>query len=174
MERQEVVESILILNGSVNAKLKLMDILDGGRPQMTLPSILKSILLRSNLPVFSELSRVAVDLDFDLNMKELSRFLVDFLNFIDNDSVADIWNHIMVFKDVLTHVGAFDEILLDCLLICSGLSKKLASIKNKDHKYQKELGDIFVRLFNQVLNLKQFLVSDMSKNNTKTTRKGFS
>ena len=78
MERQEVVESILILNGSVNAKLKLMDILDGGRPQMTLPSILKSILLRSNLPVFSELSRVAVDLDFDLNMKELSRFLVDF------------------------------------------------------------------------------------------------
>ncbi|KAF6060521.1 hypothetical protein FOB64_006719 [Candida albicans] len=140
---------------------------------MTLPSILKSILLRSNLPVFSELSRVAVDLDFDLNMKELSRFLVDFLNFIDNDSVADIWNHIMVFfKDVLTHVGAFDEILSDCLLICSGLSKKLASIKNRDHKYQKELGDIFVRLFNQVLNLKQFLVSDMSKNNTKTTRKG--
>lgn len=173
MERQEVVESILILNGSVNAKLKLMDILDGGRPQMTLPSILKSILLRSNLPVFSELSRVAVDLDFDLNMKELSRFLVDFLNFIDNDSVADIWNHIMgFFKDVLAHVGAFDEILLDCLLICSGLSKKLASIKNRDHKYQKELGDIFVRLFNQVLNLKQFLVSDMSKNNTKTTRKG--
>ena len=44
--------------------------------------------------------------------------------------------------------------------------------QNRDHKYQKELGDIFVRLFNQVLNLKQFLVSDMSKNNTKTTRKG--
>lgn len=173
MERQEVVESILILNGSVNAKLKLIDILDGGRPQMTLPSILKSILSRSNLPVFSELSRVAVDLDFDLNMKELSRFLVDFLNFIDNDSVADVWNYIMVFfKDILAHVGAFNEILLDCLLICSGLSKKLASIKNRDHKYEKELGDIFVRLFNQVLSLKQFLLSDMSKTNPKTMDNG--
>ena len=173
MERQEVVESILILNGSVNAKLKLIDILDGGRPQMTLPSILKSILSRSNLPVFSELSRVAVDLDFDLNMKELSRFLVDFLNFIDNDSVADVWNYIMVFfKDILAHVGAFNEILLDCLLICSGLSKKLASIKNRDHKYEKELGDIFIRLFNQVLSLKQFLLSDMSKTNPKTMDNG--
>lgn len=76
LERQEVTETLVILKGTVNARLKLLNILDGGRPQMTLPSLFTSILSKCNAQSLPELPKTTMD--SEVEVLELSRFLIAF------------------------------------------------------------------------------------------------
>lgn len=160
LERQEVTETLVILKGTVNARLKLLNILDGGRPQMTLPSLFTSILSKCNAQSLPELPKTTMD--SEVEVLELSRFLIAFFEFMDNDSVTDVWNMTMGFlKDVVAHIVDFGDILLDCLRICDVLASKLATSKTRDTRYKKELADMFSRLLNLIINMKTVLVCDI-------------
>ncbi|RCK65074.1 Protein dopey [Candida viswanathii] len=168
LERQEVTETLIILKGTVNARLKLLNILDGGRPQMTLPSLFTSILSKCNAQLLPELPKTTIDAE--VQVKELSSFLVAFFEFMDTDSVTDVWNMTMGFlKDVVAHVSDFGDILLDCLRICDVLANKLATSKIRDTKYKKELADMFSRLLNLVINLKVVLNCDVTDTEKQTS-----
>ncbi|EMG48033.1 DOP1 Protein dopey [Candida maltosa Xu316] len=159
LEKQEVVETLVLSNGSTDSKLKLLNILDGGRPQVTLPSLVSGLLAKCNSQLSTEVPSTTIDVE--ISPKELSSFLVAFLDMVDNDSVMDIWSIIISFLgDVSNNFNDFNDVLSDCLVMCDILAKKLASSKNREAKYSKELVDVFSRLFNQVVNLKYFLKGD--------------
>lgn len=160
LERQEVTDNLVLLKGTVNARLKLLNILDGGRPQMTLPSLFASISSKCNVLLSPELPKTTMDSEVEVN--ELSGFLVAFFEFMDNDSVRDVWNITMgFFKDVVAHISDFGAILLDCLRICDVLASKLVSSKARETGHKKELADMFSRLLNLIINLKIVLNSDV-------------
>ncbi|EGW32135.1 uncharacterized protein SPAPADRAFT_152629 [Spathaspora passalidarum NRRL Y-27907] len=146
LERQEVIESLIDLNGASPGALKLLNILDGGRSQVTLPHLFNSIISRCYPQMLDQAQRSSMYTQIPTT--ELSSFLLSFFDAIDNDTVIDVWNlSINFFKNILLHPGSFKDVYPDSLRICKVLSMKLKSSKVRDQKNRKELADVFTRLF---------------------------
>lgn len=146
LERQEVVEAIIRFGNGSAETVKLLHVLDGGRPQVTLPHILNSIVSRCYSLSLEE-AQVS-SMTTNITSKELSKFLVKYIETIDNDSIMDIWNSVIQFsKDVLSHPVQFSETLPNILKVVKILSIKLNSSKlGEQRKNKKELSDLFLKL----------------------------
>lgn len=146
LERQEVIETLIKYDNASSATIKLLHVLDGGRPQVSLPHIWNSIISRCHASVLEE-SQVS-SLTTNISAKELSRFLVDYVETIDNDSISDIWNPtILFFREVISYSAHFSEVLSDFLKVIKTLSLKLNSSKfGEQKKNKKELADLFLKL----------------------------
>ncbi|RLV95166.1 Protein dopey [Spathaspora sp. JA1] len=147
LERQEIIESLIDLNNTFpGGALKLLNILDGGRSQITLPHLFNSIISRCYPQMLDQAQRSSMQTQ--IPVIELSGFLLSFFGSIDNDTIIDVWNlSINFFKNVLLHPGSFKDVYPDSLRICKVLSMKLKSSKIRDQKNRKELADVFSKLF---------------------------
>lgn len=160
LEKQEVIEKLIELDTRDGSTLiKLLNVLDGGRSQITLPHILNSILARS-YPLLVEDSKKSY-LDVAISDKELTRFLVEYFQSIDNDTISDVWQFtLQFFRGVLAHANSFKSLIPDLLRVISSLSVKLNHSKfNKDKRHRKELSDIFMKLLTSVVSAKRILFS---------------
>lgn len=148
LERQEVIETVIESSSSAHTKIKLLHVLDSGRPQITLPHIINSIVTRC-LPLILDDSKKS-SLNCQVTSKQLSEFLVPYLESVDSDSIEEVWPKLVqFFKDVLAHAQQFEALLPDFLLALAVLANKLNSRKASEKKASsRELGDLFQRMIN--------------------------
>lgn len=157
LERQEVIENLINIDRTFRSSTKLLNLLDGGRSQITLPHILDSILSRSYPSLVQESKKS--HLNVQVGEKDISKFLVCYFDLIDTDSVTEIWNTtIQFFKDVLAHFNHFKPLIPNFLRVICKLSLRLNSSKfGDDKKYKKELSDIFIKLLGLSVSGKRIL-----------------
>lgn len=148
IERQEVIESLISLNCQYYLKetTKLLHVLDGGRSQVTLPNIYNSILTRCYPSVLDEKQKSTMN--SEISVKTLGKFLLQYVESIDNDSISDIWTFtFQFFKEVIAHPSNFKVILPDLLKTLTNLMCKLSNTKfGEQGRSKKDLGDIFMKL----------------------------
>jgi len=164
LEMQNVIERLIELDASNTTNVKLLNILEGGRSQVTLPSIFNSIVLRCSPQIVDESKRPALKLE--VSDKELSAFLVAYFNSIDTDTIIDIWDiTIQFFRDALSYSTQFSAVLPDCVKLAKILSMKVNTSKLADQKKNKrDLSDIFVKLLSaMVSNSGANLTPDLSR-----------
>ncbi|KAG7662555.1 uncharacterized protein J8A68_003929 [[Candida] subhashii] len=160
LERQEVIEVLIQLDSETlelekhdNTKLgslKLLNILDGGRSQVSLPHLFDAIIFRnaSTLLDASQVNKLGL-MNIHLSNRELVNFLIDFIDAIDNDTIIDIWSLTMNFlRTLIGNPVHFQSVLPSSLRIAQRLSIK--SSKMKDSRNKKELGEVFLKLFNLI------------------------
>lgn len=154
LERQEVIETLIGYDNGSSATIKLLHVLDGGRSQVTLPHLYNSIVSRCYRFVLDESNRSS--LTTNISPKELSKFLVAYVETIDSDTISDIWGFtLQFFRDILAHPGHFNEVLSDILMVMKALSLKLNSTKfGEQKKNKKELSDLFVKMLTNSVNSK--------------------
>lgn len=169
LERQEVIENLIDIDKDFSSLIKILNVLDGGRSQITLPHILNSITTRCYPSLLPDAKKSY--LNVSVNEKEISRFLVKYLKSIDNDTITDIWGFtIQFFKDVLAHYTHFKSLIPNFLKVIKNLSLKLTNSKfGEERKHKKELSDMFTRLLTSFASGKRILFSTSESNNEQTS-----
>lgn len=158
LERQEIIENIITIDQSqdFSTSIKLLNVLDGGRSQITLPHIFNSIITRCYPSILDDNKKS--HLNVNISERELSRFLIFYFQSIDNDTIIDIWNFTMqFFKDVLSHFTHFKPLVPNFLKIITMIASKSNKPDNK--KSNKELSDLFVKLLTAAVSGKRILFS---------------
>lgn len=154
LERQEIIEMLIDIDVTpFKILIKLLNVLDGGRSQITLPHIINSILTRCYPSLLDESKKS--HLQVDINENTLAKFLIHYLESIDNDTVIDIWNCLMqFFKDVLNHFNHFKLLVPNFLKMIETVSLKLTNKYAKKNK--KEIADIFIKLLTSSVGKRMF------------------
>lgn len=159
LERQEIIENLIAIDESkvFSTSIKLLNVLDGGRSQITLPHIFNSIVTRCYPNILDDNKKS--HLNVNISERELSRFLIYYFQSIDNDTITDIWNFTMqFFKDVLSHFAHFKPLVSYFLKIITMISCKLSN-KPDNKKSNKELSDLFVKILTASVSGKRILFS---------------
>ncbi|KAG5417706.1 hypothetical protein I9W82_005342 [Candida metapsilosis] len=148
LERQEIVNTLVTSHIQLSSVLKLLNILDNGRSQVTLPYLFNYIRMKFNPQLFLDANKTYVESDVDTN--ELSSFIVAFYDFMDSDTILDIWTQTLEFLDSTTsQISQFEPIVPAVLKICNVMSVKTNSSRNRDiSKNKKLLSESFTKLFN--------------------------
>ncbi|KAH3679720.1 hypothetical protein WICMUC_000751 [Wickerhamomyces mucosus] len=131
--------------------LKLLHVLDGSRPQLTIPNIFKLIL--NNLKTSKSL--------------EISSFLIDYTLSLEDDSMEDIYNASINFlKDLSSDFNSSKSVLLNVLKFLSIFSEKLSHSKfGDDKKIKREIYDYFSKILPITLNSFKNLDSNLINTN---------
>lgn len=165
LERQEVIETLVDVDRGLHSSIKLLHVLDGGRSQVTLPHLLNSITSRCHPQSLGEKNKSS--LNVQISAREISHFLLIYVETIDNDTISDVWEQLLLFfKDVLAYPSTYRSLLPEYLIVVKVLSAKLGISKFGDQKrYKKELADIFTKLLGCALATKGG-VSESESSNT--------
>lgn len=151
LERQEVIETLIDIDLNSPEVIKILNVLDGGRSQITIPHILNSITTRTYPQLLDE--KCKSSLNVTISARSLSQFLLIYMESIDNDTVNDIWDVTQQFlRDVILHSQFFKPALPELLKTVKALSLKLGSSRFVDQrKIKKELSEVFIKLLNAAL-----------------------
>ncbi|KAK9464098.1 Dopey, N-terminal-domain-containing protein [Lipomyces oligophaga] len=146
-ETLESLETLIDIHRS-NTVFRLLHVLDGSRPKLTLPYIMNAIYSRVN-PVLLESSQRST-LTTDLTEPQLIEFLVDYVKSLENDAIEEIWFDCMTFvKDVAGNIGLYRHVLPSVLIFIAILGSKVDSTNfGEQRRLRKELADVFLRLLN--------------------------
>lgn len=188
LEKQEVIESLIYVGevatrsilevptgkgdltpkfvpGDITTNIKLLNILDGGRSQITLPHLFNSIRTRCFPQIMEELKKSS--LNIPISEREISSFLVVYFDSVDSDTITDVWNITIQFlKDILAHSVPFKAVLPDSLKLLKTLSFKLSPKLREYKKNKKEISDLFVKLLNVTVSGKQDNDDESLENST--------
>lgn len=156
LERQEIVNTLITSHIQLSSVLKVLNILDNGRSQVTLPYLFNYIKMKFNPQSFLDTNKTYVESSVDTN--ELSNFIVAFYDFMDSDTIFDTWNQTLEFLEIITsQISHFEAIVPGALQICKVMSIKTNNSRNRDYlKNKKLLSDSFTKLFNQYINHHSF------------------
>ncbi|KAK9369940.1 Dopey, N-terminal-domain-containing protein [Lipomyces kononenkoae] len=153
-ETMESLETLIDLH-RVTPVFKLLHVLDGSRPKLTLPYILNAIYSRTN-PVILE-SSARSSLTTDLSDYQLLEFLVDYVSSLENDAIEEIWMDCMAFiKDVQANVSYYRHVLPSVLVFISIIGSKVDLTNfGEQRRLRKELADMFLKLLNSAVTARQ-------------------
>ena len=169
---------------------KLIHVLDGSRPKMTVPYLFQAVINNRNSPSTASNMSMAISGDekqisssasstaTDLTDEELTTFLVQYVESLENDAIEEIWYECISFlKDVSTNaVYARPHLVPDMLKLIGVIAEKLEFVKfGEQRKIRKDLGDIFLKLLNFAFSTKPTLsstaspLSELASANSSTT-----
>ena len=120
--------------------LTLLHVLDGSRPRNTVPAIFNSIYSRTN-PAALDPNRKS-SMTSDLNEKQLSRFLVEYLRSLEDDAMDEIWADCITFlRDVLANPMPQRQVLPILLDFTAVLGTKISRTNfGEQKKMRRDLG----------------------------------
>ncbi|KAJ8104168.1 Dopey, N-terminal-domain-containing protein [Lipomyces tetrasporus] len=153
-ETLESLETLIDLH-RITPVFKLLHVLDGSRPKLTLPYILNAIYSRIN-PVILE-SSAKSSLTTDLADYQLLEFLVDYVHSLENDAIEEVWMDCMAFvKDAQANVGLYRHVLPSLLVFISTIGSKVDLTNfGEQRRLRKELADMFLKLLNSAVTARQ-------------------
>ncbi|KAK9479483.1 Dopey, N-terminal-domain-containing protein [Lipomyces japonicus] len=153
-ETLESLETLIAIDRAIPV-FKLLHVLDGSRPKLTLPYILNAIYSRIN-PAFLE-PATRSSLTTDLTDYQLIEFLVAYIKSLENDAIEEIWLDCTTFvKDVYANISLYRHILPYILVFISTLGRKVDPTNFGEQKrLRKELADIFLKLLNSAVTSRQ-------------------
>lgn len=147
LESIEVLKTLILVNNSdYPVVFKILNVLDGTRPQLTIPHIFK--LLNTIIKNTNKQQRPTA---FDTSI-----FLVDYTESLQNDSIEDVYDDSMNFlKEVGADLSSYKLILINVVKFISTLAQKLKRSKfGEQKKIRKEISDIFLKILPASLNFK--------------------
>ncbi|CCE61244.1 hypothetical protein TPHA_0A01610 [Tetrapisispora phaffii CBS 4417] len=161
LEPLEVLENILSTYSEYYT-LSIIQTLDGNKPNITLPHLFNSIILRenpSNVIKFSNTSSITKNntsrnnQKIDSSMKnrvtcnDLVLFLIEYLKTMENASMEEIYNNLVLFlKEISSNSPHYSDISINLLLFIAISEEKLEKTKFGEQKnIRKELSDIFIK-----------------------------
>lgn len=126
--------------------LNLLQVMHGCRPKNILPAILDALCCRvsaAGLQTGRQSSKTA-----NLTATEISVFLLDYLNSVEDDAMDEVWSDCVAFlRDVLANPLPYRQVLAPLLSLVHLLVQKLSNTNfGEQRKMRRELGDIFQRL----------------------------
>lgn len=129
---------------------KLLQVLDGTRPQLTIPFIFKLLNQTVRDP---KLMRPT--------MFETSEFLVKYTSSLQDDLMEDIFNDTMIFlKSLSDDLNSYKPVLLNIDRFIAVFSTKLSHSKfGSQKKIKKDVGDLFLKIYPTSLNFKNAEIS---------------
>lgn len=153
LERQRVIETIVASTKPVPSKIKILHVLDSGRPQVSVPPMVTSIKGLCYPQGLSEKEKVQVW--NGIKAIQMSSFLPFYFESIDYDIVEDLWDQISKFiKEVLAHVSYYLVIMFDLLDVMRKIAYKM-----KTRKFNhKELASLYSTCLNIILSRKQEII----------------
>lgn len=171
LERKEVIETI-VGTQEIDSGVKLLQILDGGLPQMTLPHILDSIVFKL-CPSILDNSKKLYSTS-NTTSKMLLKFLVRYTESMDNDSVPDLWAYYSsFFKDIVLHFSHFKDDIGHILVILKILLLKLNLVSYAEQrKHKKEFVDYYVKIIALIFATKTAVVSSDSTQAVEDVKQG--
>jgi hypothetical protein len=102
----------------------LLNVLNGSRPKHTIPAIFNAIYSRTN-PTALDAGRMS-SLTSELSDIELTGFLVEYLESIEDDAMDEVWTDCLAFlKDVLANPLIHSQILPDLIGFVRVLAEKV-------------------------------------------------
>ncbi|CDK24115.1 unnamed protein product [Kuraishia capsulata CBS 1993] len=125
---------------------KIIHVLDGGRPQNTLPHLFNSLITRVNPTAIDVGSRSS--LNNDLTERMISAFIVQYAESLGNDTIEDIWPQVTQFlKDVQSNSAIFKHLYPDLLRFVCILGLKLGQTRFGEQKrVRRELTEYFTKM----------------------------
>jgi hypothetical protein len=126
--------------------LSLLHVMHDSRPKNVIPAILDALCSRTNpttLPPSRQSSQTV-----DLTAVDVARFLLDYLESIEDDATDEIWADCVAFlRDVLSNPLPYRQVLALLLSVVHLLAQKVTNTNfGAQRKMRRELGDIFQRL----------------------------
>jgi hypothetical protein len=118
----------------------LLNVLNGSRPKHTIPAIFNAIYSRTN-PTALDVGRMS-SLTSELSDIELTGFLVEYLESIEDDAMDEVWTDCMAFlKDVLANPLLHSQILPDLIGFIRVLAEKVERTGfGGERKMRRDLG----------------------------------
>ncbi|ODV87484.1 hypothetical protein CANARDRAFT_194233 [[Candida] arabinofermentans NRRL YB-2248] len=160
MEPLEIIETLISCQKRQNtfnnkfSAFKIMHVLDGSRSQNTLPLLINSLVSRVNISSLDSNQRSS--LITSLSEKDVSSFLVDYVESLSNDAVEDIWPQLTQFlKDVQSNPAIYKSLFPDLLKFAAVIGTKVSQISFGDQKkVRKEMIDSFTKILSLSVNVK--------------------
>ncbi|KAH3676479.1 hypothetical protein OGATHE_001498, partial [Ogataea polymorpha] len=92
----------------------------------------------------------------ELNEKDITGFMVDYMESLSSDSIEDIWPPLTTFfKEVIANYSNYKSVLSDILKFSTVVGIKLSQVSfGEQKKVRKEMIEIFVKLLNLVTTVK--------------------
>lgn len=157
METMETLEMFIEIGKSSPYIFKVLHGLDGSKPKSTIPHLFNSVISRVN-PSNVEIKERST-LTSDLTEYDLMNFLVDYLKSLENDAVEDIWGESIGFlREIQNNISSYRQIMPDVFRFISVLATKVDTLSfGEQRRVRRDLSDIFLKLFNNVLSLRSIV-----------------
>ncbi|CAI6339107.1 unnamed protein product [Periconia digitata] len=152
-ETLECLETLIVLwaqspKGDIEATavMGLLNVLNGSKPQHTIPAIFNAIYSRTN-PNAMDQNRMST-LTSNLSEIELVSFLLDYTSSLEDDAMDEIWQDCNLFlRDVLANPMPHRQILSSLLEFTAVIGQKVDNTNiGEQRRMRKELADIFQRI----------------------------
>ncbi|KAG7758952.1 hypothetical protein KL911_000089 [Ogataea haglerorum] len=133
---------------------KVIHLLDGTKSEKIIPLALNSLMSRVNMASLDQSKRSSMI--NELNDKDVSTFLTEYMESLSSDSVEEIWTQLMSFlKDVQTNMSHYRLLLSDILKFSTIVGVKLSQISfGEQKKVRKDMTDSFMKVLTMATNVK--------------------
>ncbi|KAG7848702.1 hypothetical protein KL941_001520 [Ogataea angusta] len=141
---------------------KVIHLLDGAKSEKVIPLALNSLMSRVNVASLEHSKRSSMI--NELNDKDVSTFLTDYMDSLSSDSVEEIWTQLISFlKDVQTNMSHYRLLLADILKFSTIIGVKLSQISfGEQRKVRKDMTDSFIKILTMATNVKNVTSEDQS------------
>lgn len=161
LEPLETLECLMELNykqPTVHKNLvhKIIHVLDGSRPKVTVPHLFESVTSRTsshsnNASEPTEKSTSSTTTA--LSIHEVMEFTVEYLQSLEHDAIEEIWHECIGFiREVQNNQSLYKPVLALTLKFIGMIAYKVDQVKfGEQRKIRKDLADLFTRLLNFTL-----------------------
>ncbi|KAG7902668.1 hypothetical protein KL935_001576 [Ogataea polymorpha] len=141
---------------------KVIHLLDGAKSEKIIPLALNSLMSRVNVASLEQSKRSSMI--NELNDKDISTFLTEYMDSLSSDSVEEIWTQVISFlKDVQTNMSHYRLLLSDILKFSSIVGVKLSQTSfGEQRKVRKDMTDSFIKILTMATNVKNATSEDQS------------
>ncbi|GME76896.1 unnamed protein product [Ambrosiozyma monospora] len=158
LEPLETLETLIgcqqTLGENHYAVFKIIHVLDGSRSQKTLPHLINSLVSRVNITSLEPEKRSS--LITDLTERQVSIFLVNYVDSLSSDTIEDIWPQVTQFlKELYFNYTSFKYVYPDMLKFAAIVGIKLSQTSFGDQKkVKKDMSESFSRILNIAVTMK--------------------
>lgn len=144
----ETLEFILAQDTSTAQTVKIIRVLDGSRPKVTLPWIFKAISNRLNAGNSAATQSERASLTKELGEIRVAEFLVDYVRALESDAVEEVCPEILAFvREVHSNHAHFRPVLPAVIRVISVVAVKIdVANMGEQRKLRREMGDLFVKI----------------------------
>lgn len=162
LESLETLECLMELHKNLtesesNVVFKIIHVLDGSRPKLTVPYLFESVTGRSNHSGAASEPVEKSTVSTSLTIHQVTMFVVDYLRSLEHDAIEEIWNDCIGFiREIQNNQSLYKTILPLVLQFISVVAYKVDHVKfGEQRKIRKDLADLFTRLLSYTLTTRE-------------------
>ncbi|ANB11316.1 Dop1p [Sugiyamaella lignohabitans] len=173
LETLEMLECFIELSRSSGGDVfKVLHVLDGSRPKLTIPYLFNALISRMNSSSLEPADKST--LTTDLTDTEIMEFLINYLKSLENDTIEEVWYECMGFvREVYNNQSLYRMVIPSVLRFTAKMAEKVDAVKfGSQRKVRKDLSDLFLKLLHFALNTRSAVTVEANITNGETVSTG--